>query len=640
MEWKVSSNGGSATPPDPYLTWAQATGWSGHAAAGRPDARIPVLLELAGTTAGLDSLAIVTSGLVEVPGLYRYPDSPGAATPRFCAGTVARDRLPELLASPEIVRLEFALPVDAGVVDQVPVPQREASIGEVVIGVIDRGCAFLNTALRKAWSGPGRERTRIAALWDQAARPTGPHWRRPSGVGYGRELDAAAIDALIAEQRDGRSEESLYQSLGYLLDAKGEVVDSAHGTHVLDTFAGLVPNPSVEASAKPTTQDAAQACPIVFVSIPSLSPGDTTGASSGAYLLDAVRYILDRAGPGARVVINMSLGLHGGPHDGSSPIDEALDEILQFRDDLAIVVAGGNGAQEYWTTTGTVAPGPPVSRVWRLMPEDPTDSFLEIWSMPAATPDVRLTPPPGLPASGWVGAGSTALLERAPGQPVAMLIHLNRSALGGDPMALVCVAPNAGGRATALEGRWEIELSCPTAAPVEFDIWIQRDEPPFGDVPIQSEFADFDETRQGEGCEMNNLAAGALVIAVGASRLLDGKASDYSARARTGVTSARLQAKAAPMADGDVDAFGAADESATAIGLFSARVRSGSTRRMGGTSIGAPVVARKVANMLAPGGELARTPARPSLSAAAIKAYVEAIPKGARTVNGKRGYMP
>jgi hypothetical protein len=337
----------------------------------------------------------------------------------------------------------------------------------------------------------------------------------------------------------------------------------------------------------------------------------------------------------------MSLGLHGGPHDGSAPLDRALDEILELRHDLAITVAAGNGAEERWTTTGSIAAGGKDARIWRLMPSDPTDSFLEIWSSPkGAAPAIRVRPPLGLPESDEVQGGETALLlDPVSGRPVCMLIHLEQSALGDDPMALLCVAPNAGERAVAKEGRWRVELTSETFA--AFDMWIQRDEPPLDDgTPIQSEFDEFDESRRGEGCEMNNLACGERVIAVGAWRLLDGEASSYSAGTSSGRPSARLSANGSATANGDVGVFGAADESATATGLHSACVRSGFTRRMSGTSIAAPVVARKLVHMLSAQGELARSADQPSLSAAEIKDALLALAKGTPTVRGKRRFAP
>lgn len=640
---------------DPYLTWTTATGWTGHSAAGRPDAQVHVLLELASAATAIDDLAIVRSGLVEVPGLYRYGQPGDASGTRFCTAAVARDRLAELAAHAEVARFEFALPVAAGAVSQAPPAIPSTGEGRTVIGVIDRGCAFLNTCFRRAWTGPGTEHTRIDSLWDQSAAATGPHWSRPAGLGYGRELDRAAIDQLIAEHRSGRTEEDIYRSLGYLLDDDGQVLEVAHGTHVADTLAGLVPASPTGASAKPSTADRAQDCDIVFVSIPSLAPGDTTGASSGAYLLDGVRYILQRAGPYAQVVINISLGIHGGPHDGSSLLDSALDDILddQRRHGMAIVVAAGNGAEEFWTSTGSLpvdAKAPPQDgRVWLLMPDDPTDSFVELWwrARPGPVPgqlELRVTPPATLSAepSGWVAPGQTVLLERTPGRPVCMVTNLGAPALGSDPMALVALAPNAGMRAAARAGRWRIDMRNVGGTPVDYDLWIQRDEPPPGnDTPIQSQFDDFDDSRRGEGCEKNDLACGRRTISVGAARLSDRDASSYSAGTTDLNPSQRLPLS---QCTGPVDAFGAADEGAYAIGLTAARVRSGMVWRMGGTSTAAPVVARQLVNELAdPENAANATRAGQTMTAQDIKQrFLQGfvLYRGVPKVRGRPAFFP
>ena len=640
MNWTVHATDGIG---DPYLVWSRATGWRGHGAAGRPDARVPVLIELANPAVAIDQLPIVLSGLVEVPGLYRHP-ADAALRARFCTATIARDRIAELAAAAEVRRFEFSLPVDGGPVDQLASPLRAPPEPgqEVVIGVIDRGCAFLNTAFRRAWTGPGAAQTRIEALWDQSARATGPHWRRPAGVGYGREIDRANIDALIARVRDGSAdeEERIYRELGVLLDARGELLTRSHGTHVADAMAGLTPRRPVECSAKPASGDLADSCRIVFVSLPSPGPGDTTGAGASAFLLDGVRYILDRAGPGTRVVINMSVGIHAGPHDGSSMISAALEDILDdhMRHDLAITVAAGNSAEERCSTTGELAPGQTVALDWQLQPDDPTESFLELWwtaldGDPQAL-QLRVVPPSGLPAIGPVAPGGTWRCQNAAGAPACMLQHLRQSSLGRGAMALLAVAPNAGPRGAALPGRWRLELYNAGAQPVAYDAWIQRDEPVYGsDVPLQSEFAGFADDRRGEGCEVNDLARGRRVISVGALRLIDGQPTRYTAR-NDGASASRRLALVLPRVD--ADAFGAADESDGAIGLFTTAVRSDLSARMGGTSLAAPVVARQLVAALG-------TPALPTpLPAAQLKARFLALRAGHMLpdIGGRPAYRP
>jgi hypothetical protein len=339
--------------------------------------------------------------------------------------------------------------------------------------------------------------------------------------------------------------------------------------------------------------------------------------------------VLYQAGPGTRVVINMSVGIHGGPHDGSSLIGLALQEVLErLRHDIAITVAAGNSAQERWSSTGQLAPGQEAERVLRVMPFDRTDSFLELWWAATPVPEaqaeisagelqLQVLPPTGLPGSGWLAAGQAFQHTTPSGAPVYALSHLRYSALGDGPMALLSMAPTHGERGTALPGRWTIRLRNAGQTVLAFDAWVQRDEPPYRtDDPIQPSFDDFAEQRVGEGCALNDLACGALVLAVGAARLVDGQESPYSGRTRDGTLSAR------PKVRFDADLLAVADESRQAIGLFAAAVRSGEVFRMGGTSVAAPVVARKIANAWMDPADPMALRAGASLSAAAIKQAV------------------
>lgn len=617
LQWHVTPLSGR---PDPYLAWTEDTGWQGHGAARSPHALIPVLIELtdAARKQRIDDLAIVRSGLAAVPGLYRSPVGNGTRS-RFLTAFVERDRLGDLAThTEEVVRFEFSLPVDAGG----PAENRSppGAIESVVIGVIDRGCAFLNRAFRRAWQDEGADHTRIVALWDQTRPATGRYWKRPAAAGYGRELVARDIDRLIARVNAGDPESRIYEELGHPLDARGLTVDRVHGTHVLDVAAGLVPLQPIASSAKPERADFAQTCPIVFVSVPALAAGDFTGASTNAYVLDGMRYILQQAGPGARVVINLSIGNQGGPHDGTALIDEAIDELIRTHSKLAVTVAAGNAADEHWSATGTASRNAPAMLRWRVMPDDDTDSFLELWLQPAGrgrgksacAATLTVTPPFPCPASPAVAAGDSALLRDDGHRPVARLSVLADSALGQGPVALLALAPTHGPRGTAPAGVWTVTLATEGTEPTSYDAWIQRDAPPFGsDDPVQSAFDGQAEDQAGQGNPINNLACGPRVIVVGANRLSDAVESNYSSRPHPTSRSSRVKT--------DVDLLAPADESATAIGLFCAGTLSGTVFRAGGTSISAPIAARHIANQWLAAADPAQRAPSAALNALTLK---------------------
>lgn len=599
MEWKAV---GATTSGDPYLAWSQATRFAGHAAARVPGARLPVLIRLK-RPGDIDSL--VASGLIDVPGLYRR----GAAT--HCAGQVPLERVAELEG--RVDALEFSWPLSAGMVDEV-VPTELPPTLPLVIGVVDRGFAFLNKVFRRGLGGSDRLHTRIACLWDQANKPgTGP-WQRPVSVGYGRELDRAAIDALIARAESGEREADLYREVGYPLDESGRLPDELHGTHVADVAAGLPGTTRPAGSAKPASPDDAAGAELILVNLPTLTRGDTTGASPAAFWLDAVRYILERAGPSARIVINLSVGMLAGPHDGSSTIAQALDEIVtRRRYDFALVIAAGNGADRRWsagielpprTAAAATPPDAPERWIdWRLVPGDITDSFVELWfraadGKPAADVRVCLLSPADRTQVRWQGLDSDADLFDDAGRLVARVSVRRKSAAGAGAMALVSLAPVAGPRGTAPLGLWRIGLcNLDPNQSVRVDAWIQRDEPPPGlDQPVQSSFE-----RTSDGVTVpavstiSDLACGVETIVVGAALSDQPRERPYSGRLHSNVKGWR-----------DVDAVAPADEGPMSPGLLASGTASGSRFRMSGTSVAAPIVTREIANLLALSGSVDR----------------------------------
>jgi len=66
------------------------------------------------------------------------------------------------------------------------------------------------------------------------------------------------------------------------------------------------------------------------VQLPSLTGADSAGGSLSAQVLDGVRYGLDVCTGDARIVINLSCGSFASPHDGSSLIEQAPDELLRL----------------------------------------------------------------------------------------------------------------------------------------------------------------------------------------------------------------------------------------------------------------------------------------------------------------------
>lgn len=152
----------------------------------------------------------------------------------------------------------------------------------VVVGIIDTGVEYGHRAF---YTTNGRE-LRIRKVWDQTAVGGTP----PEGYSYGRELTTES--EMLVATTDSR--------------------EQYHGCHTMCTAAGGGDLPNRYYGMAPSAD-------IVFVSFKS---DDNTS------IADGIKYIFDYADEvGLPCVINMSLGSHQGPHDGTSFLDQVIDEM-------------------------------------------------------------------------------------------------------------------------------------------------------------------------------------------------------------------------------------------------------------------------------------------------------------------------
>ncbi len=151
---------------------------------------------------------------------------------------------------------------------------------DVVIGVIDTGFEYGHLA----FYAPDGKTFRVKRVWDQL----GTRGSSPENFGYGAE----------------------YTTEEDILAAKYDNTSTIHGTHV----AGI----AVGGDAKTSYYGVAPEADIVLVSF----------GSTDADVVNGVKYIFDYAeSVGKPCVINISLGQHYGPHDGTSAVDRAFDEL-------------------------------------------------------------------------------------------------------------------------------------------------------------------------------------------------------------------------------------------------------------------------------------------------------------------------
>ena len=160
----------------------------------------------------------------------------------------------------------------------------------VIVGMIDTGIEYGHHAY---YSEDGSE-LRIRKVWQQN-NDTGT---APEGYTYGSELKTAS------------------EMLVKAFDTAAEY----HGGHTTGTAAGAANKNSLDYFGNPSRfYGMAPDADIVFVSFKS---------SDNTAIADAIKYIFDYADEqGKPCVINMSLGSHHGPHDGSSYLDQVIDQM-------------------------------------------------------------------------------------------------------------------------------------------------------------------------------------------------------------------------------------------------------------------------------------------------------------------------
>lgn len=154
----------------------------------------------------------------------------------------------------------------------------------VVVGIIDGGFDYTHPNF---YNSTGSNGYRVKKVWEQNATSGVP----PVGYTYGRELTTQS--AILTAQRD--------------------MQNFSHGTHVAGIAAGA------GGGASTTYTGVAPKADLVFVSTTLTDPG----------ILDGIQYIQDYAiSVGKPSVINISLGNHIGPHDGTSLFDQMTENLV------------------------------------------------------------------------------------------------------------------------------------------------------------------------------------------------------------------------------------------------------------------------------------------------------------------------
>jgi subtilisin family serine protease len=495
----------------------------------------------------------------------------------------------------------------------------------IVVGIVDDGCAFPHLDFLK----PGTTQSRVVYLWDQTpgAETRGGNWVQPSNFNYGAELSnnpadpVQALDAAIAAHLhpDGTvDEDAVYEAISY--DAMMATLPSrvthvlgalaSHGTHVMGIAAG-------NGQSAMGFEGIAPKADIIFVQLP---PADIQVGMSALTprIQDAVLYIFRRAHKlGKQAVVNVSYGGYAGPHDGTAPIEIAMDKYLR-KHRRAVVVSAGNGFEANCHARFDVDPGTFKTRHWMIHPFDPTLNFMQIWYNGDAKLEFRITTPDGLTLGPvLLGQHMDLVLPSAngPGLVVGWVDHqidtqnrdkhidITLRPTYDDPLFpltappppndLAALAIAGDSVAPAPSGVWVIELRNNAGDPEAYvHAWIERDDSgrPGGARRRQSQFVtdEVDPKRT-----IGALATGHHTIAVGAYNTATHEVCRYSACGPTRpIGSNQNNSRTKP------EVCAPAEDDAAGRGILSASSRKSRATRMNGTSASAPFVTGLVALLM------------------------------------------
>ncbi|MGH7322282.1 MAG: S8 family serine peptidase [Candidatus Rokuibacteriota bacterium] len=374
----------------------------------------------------------------------------------IATATVPLRRIPNLEADPDVVFVELSRPAFAQLDQSVSITQADqlhagmpAVTGQgTIVGIVDYGIDFYHPDFRD----PVTQTTRLRFLWhqDPPAGTGGAAGAPPAPWGYGREYSSIDLNQDLVSGNP-------YSVVDHRADP--------HGTQVAGIAAGNGAGDGMHIGVAPGAD-------IIFVD--TLLSGMLAIADM-VQIADALDYVFARAGA-TPCVVNLSLGDHLGPHDGTSLVEQFIDNAVSTPG-RSVAIAAGNGNLDGKYATGTVPSGG-ASSVALTVPVGVSGAeTLEIWYDGPDRFDLSITLPGGtvrgpfLPNTGPVSsvAGTTRItVTSVVNDPrnEDNLISVILESQGG-PIAAgnwqVSLGGNVGGTPSVINGRWNAWIDRNTA---------------------------------------------------------------------------------------------------------------------------------------------------------------------------------
>ena len=240
-----------------------------------------------------NSFLLVTENYDESE-LFKFGFLSGSRSGQFATGLIPIDKIDEISKKETVKYIQIGEPTQLlldeakaktwvnEVHEGTGLPQSYLGNG-VVVGIIDVGFDYTHPNF---YDGTGSNNYRIKRVWEQ--KGVGNH---PAGFAYGSELTTQSS----------------------ILNAQTDNYNESHGTHVAGIASGA------GGGINSTFVGVAPQSDIVLVATSMINSN----------IIDGISYIMNYAtSVGKPCVINMSIGSHLGPHDGSSLFDQSCDGLI------------------------------------------------------------------------------------------------------------------------------------------------------------------------------------------------------------------------------------------------------------------------------------------------------------------------
>jgi subtilisin family serine protease len=211
----------------------------------------------------------------------------------------------------------------------------------VIVGILDTGIDWQHEDFINDTDGTSR----ISHIWDQTLEASGNE-QRPDGFSYGVEYTREQIN----DELDG-------SPTGFVRTKD----DIGHGTHVAGIAAGDG-SATGNAAVSPAHSYVGMAPRADIIAIRATNVANRDFGFSQTEQLDAIEYLMKKGDElGKPVVLNLSLGGHFGPHDGTELESQAIDAAVNSGKIKIVVSAGNEGTDAdhgaYIHAEGTVSAG-------------------------------------------------------------------------------------------------------------------------------------------------------------------------------------------------------------------------------------------------------------------------------------------